>query len=96
MSSRGSTGTATCWARLLAEHLPTVGYRVPDSTYLTWLDCRELGLGNDPAAVFLERGRVALNSGITFGTGGEGHVRMNIATSPAILEEAVSRMVASL
>ena len=81
---------------LLAEHLPTVGYQLPASTYLTWLDCRELGLGNDPAAVFLERGRVALNSGITFGTGGEGHVRMNIATSPAILEEAVSRMVASL
>ncbi len=81
---------------LLAEHLPAVGYRVPESTYLTWLDCRDLGLGDDPAAVFLERGRVALNSGPTFGTGGEGHVRMNIATSPAILEEAVKRMVASL
>ena len=31
--------------------------------YLAWLDCRELGLGDDPAAAFLERGRVALSSG---------------------------------
>jgi len=77
---------------LLAEHLPTVGYRPPEATYLTWLDCRALGLGDDPSIAFLERGRVAVNPGPTFGTGGAGHVRLNIATSPAILTEAVSRM----
>ena len=27
-------------------------------TYLQWLDCRGLGLGDDPAQVFLDRGRV--------------------------------------
>jgi len=81
---------------LLASRLPQVRYHLPQSTYLTWLDCRELGLGADPAKVFLERGRVAFNSGTTFGRGGEGHVRVNIATSEAILTEAVDRMVASL
>jgi cystathionine beta-lyase len=81
---------------LLAEKVPAARYHVPASTYLTWVDCRELGLGDDPAAVFLKRGRVAFNSGPTFGTGGAGHVRINIATSPAILTEAVERMVASL
>jgi len=81
---------------LLARYVPAVGYRIPDSTYLTWLDCRELGLGDDPALAFRERGRVAFNSGHTFGTGGAGHVRMNIATSAEVLEEAVRRMVATL
>ncbi len=77
---------------LLAQHLPAVRYRQPEGTYLAWLDCRGLDLPDDPAAAFLARGRVALNSGPTFGTGGEGHVRLNLATSPAIVTEAVERM----
>ncbi|MEZ0114238.1 cystathionine beta-lyase [Catenulispora sp. EB89] len=82
--------------RLLAEHLPGVAWRPGVGTYLQWLDCRGLELGDDPAGVFLERGRVAVNSGIPFGTGGAGHVRINIATSPAILTEAVERMAAAV
>ncbi|WP_405807339.1 MalY/PatB family protein [Streptomyces sp. NBC_01187] len=77
---------------LLAQHLPEVRYVPGEGTFLAWLDCRELGLGDDPAAAFLERGRVALNSGPSFGTGGAGHVRLNLATSPRILREAVRRM----
>lgn len=45
-----------------------------------------------PAAAFLDRGRVALSSGPTFGTGGAEHVRLNFATSSAILTEALRRM----
>ncbi|MGW1543803.1 MalY/PatB family protein [Streptomyces sp. NPDC002309] len=83
-------------AELLAGQLPGVVYRPGDATYLAWLDCRDLGLGDDPADVFLRRGRVALNSGPGFGTGGAGHVRLNLATSPEILTEAVRRMAAAL
>jgi cystathionine beta-lyase len=83
-------------AELLAEHLPAVRYRRPQGTYLAWLDCRALSLPDDPAAVFLERGRVALNSGTSFGTGGAGHVRLNLATSAEILGEAVVRMAAAV
>ncbi|MGP4013106.1 MalY/PatB family protein [Streptomyces sp. 4N124] len=79
-------------ADLLTEHLPAIRYRPGEATYLAWLDCRPLGLGDDPAQVFLERGRVALNSGIPFGTGGTGHVRLNLATSPEVLEEAIRRV----
>lgn len=81
---------------LLAQHVPGARYRFPASTYLTWIDCRGLGLGDDPAAVFLKEGRVAFNSGPTFGTGGAGHIRLNIATNPAIIEEAVRRMASVL
>jgi len=81
---------------LLAEHLPGVVYRGQQATYLAWLDCRALGLGDDPSVVFRERGRVALNPGPEFGPGGEGHVRLNIAASRATLTEAVRRMAGSI
>ncbi|MFZ5847682.1 MAG: MalY/PatB family protein [Actinomycetota bacterium] len=81
--------------QLLAEHLPSMGYEVPDGTYLAWLDCRPLGL-EDPGKVFLKKGRVALQRGSDFGTGGAGFVRLNFATSPEILTEAVRRMAGAL
>lgn len=83
-------------ATLLDEHLPDVGYRIPDATYLAWLDCRRLGLGDDPAAVFLERARVALSHGHAFGAPGTGFVRLNFATAQPILIEAVQRMAAAV
>jgi len=82
---------------LLAEHLPDVRWRAPEATYLAWLDCRDLGLGDDPARVFREQGRVALGSGPNYGReAGQGFARLNFATSPQILEDAVRRMAAVL
>jgi cystathionine beta-lyase len=83
-------------AGLLAEHLPAIRLHPAEATCLAWLDCRALGLGDDPAQVFLDRGRVALSSGLPFGSGGAGHVRLNLATSPDILTEGVRRMAAAL
>ncbi|MCS0634868.1 aminotransferase class I/II-fold pyridoxal phosphate-dependent enzyme [Streptomyces sp. LP05-1] len=80
---------------LLAERLPGVRYTAEPGTYLAWLDCRGLGLGDDPAAVFLEHGRVALTPGHVFGTGGAGHARLNLAASPEVITEAVHRMAAA-
>jgi cysteine-S-conjugate beta-lyase len=79
---------------LLAERLPEVGYREPEATYLAWLDCRALALGDDPAVRFLRSGRVALMQGPPFGPGGAGHVRINLACPAAVLVEAVERMAA--
>jgi cysteine-S-conjugate beta-lyase len=92
--------------RLLAEHLPQIRYIPPQGTYLAWLDCRALGLHDPdaadgpgivtdmagPARFFLDSARVALSSGHVFGTGGTGYVRLNFATSQAILTEALTRM----
>lgn len=80
----------------VAEQLPDVRLRAPEATYLSWLDFREAGCGDEPGRFFLEQARVALNEGSTFGTGGAGHVRLNFATSRAILTEALDRMAAAL
>ncbi len=81
---------------LLAEHLPAARYREPQASYLAWIDCRDLRLGDDPAAAFLARGRVALSAGPDFGSQGRGFARLNIGTSPELLSEVVRRMAASL
>ena len=83
-------------AELVSSRLPGVRLRLPEATYLGWLDCRALGLGDDPSAHFREKARVALSDGPSFGTGGAGFARLNFATSPGILREAVDRMAASL
>ena len=77
---------------LLAERLPGLGYERPQAGYLAWLDFRALDLEADPAALILERGRLALSPGPQFGTGGEGFGRLNIGTSPELVAEAVERI----
>jgi cystathionine beta-lyase len=80
---------------LIAERLPTVGYRTPQASYLAWLDLRELGWGADPSIHALEAARVALNPGPTFGREGAGFVRLNFACSPEVLTEAIARLAAA-
>jgi cysteine-S-conjugate beta-lyase len=81
---------------LLDERIPDARYSPPEATYLGWIDCSSLGIGNDPAAHFLERGRVALARGLDFGEQGSSYVRLNFGTSSAILTEIVERMARSL
>lgn len=91
---------------LIVEHLPGAALTRPEGTYLAWLDLRELGFEEGagsgglavvtdlagPARFFLDTARVALSSGHVFGSGGAGHARINYATHPDILTEAVQRM----
>ena len=76
--------------QFLRSELPLVGYHEPEATYLSWLDCRALNLPMEPQRYFLEHARVALNNGAEFG--GAGHVRLNFATAPEILEEILGRL----
>ncbi|MHA6695440.1 MalY/PatB family protein [Homoserinimonas sp. A520] len=80
---------------LLAEHLPEVGYRMPDATFLAWLDFSRLGWGDDPAVRALELAKVALSNGPPFGPAGRGFARLNLACSPEVLTEAVTRLAAA-
>jgi cysteine-S-conjugate beta-lyase len=84
----------TEFGRLLAAKLPWAVYTPPEASYLAWVDCAGLGLGPEPAEVFLDRGRVALGRGLDFGAPGDGFVRVTIGTSSALLAEIVDRMAA--
>ena len=79
---------------LVAGELPLARTRHLEATYLAWVDARGYGL-DDPAGVALRRGRVWVNAGPTFGPGGDGHVRVNLATSPDRLREVVSRLASA-
>lgn len=75
--------------RVLASSLPSsVGYRMPEATYLAWLD-----FGRPGNAERLEReAGVLLSGGEHFGPGGENFARLNFATSRPILEEILHRL----
>jgi cystathionine beta-lyase len=77
----------------LALHLPKIKYAIPESSYLAWLDLSDLNLGENPADVILEKGRVALNPGSIYGEQSSHFVRFNFATSPEIISEAITRIV---
>ncbi|MGW0038025.1 MalY/PatB family protein [Gordonia sp. NPDC003376] len=80
--------------KLVAQRLPSVTMRRPHASYLAWLDFRAAGLGDDPAEVILEQGRVALHRGPAFGEPGKGFARLNLACSPEVLTEAIDRIAA--
>ncbi len=81
-------------ADLLAEHLPLARMRPLEATYLAWLDLRAYG-HRDPAARCADAG-VLLSAGHDYQPGLDGHVRLNIATSPQRLTEIVRRMASAL
>lgn len=83
-------------AELVADRLPGVRYTRPEAGYLAWLDFRDAGIGDDPHRRILAEAKVALGRGPSFGLGGEGHVRVNLACAPATLREAVERIAAIL
>lgn len=79
--------------RLMTEHLPRARWRRPDAGFVAWIDFRGYpGLGDDPAATFLDEGRVALSNGPAFGSEGKGFARVNFACSEELLTEAFTRM----
>jgi cystathionine beta-lyase len=78
------------------EHLPGIGVSKPEATYLAWLDCRQAGMSDNPHRFFLQKARVALNDGATFGRGGEGFVRLNFGCPRPLLLDALDKMRAAL
>jgi cystathionine beta-lyase len=79
-------------AATLGAELPGVTMRVPEATYLAWLDCRALELSCPAGQFFLDRAKVGLNFGESFGADYAGFARLNFATPAAILREIVTRM----
>lgn len=80
----------------LPKVLPGVRFERPEASFLLWVDLRNVpGLETKPAAKILNRAKVAFSEGTSFGDEGEGHVRINFATSREILGEILDRLEAA-
>lgn len=79
------------------DHIPEIRPAVTEATYMIWLDCRKLGMtGKELQEFFVMKAGVGMNEGSTFGPGGEGFMRMNIATTRNKLREALKQIEKSV
>ncbi len=82
---------------MVAEKLPKAKFTPPRATYLAWIDLRGYGLsGKALEEKITKKGKVALDGGTWFGSGGEGFVRINFACPRKTLEEALERIIKAI
>ena len=64
-----------------------------EATYLAWVNFSGTGLSDDDVRMRIERvAQIAVNNGPTFGKGGLGYHRFNLATPKPIVKEALDRL----
>lgn len=81
----------------LAEHAPALKLVEPQSTYLLWVDCRELGLDHVGLRKLVEGdAKLWVDFGHIFGPEGEGFIRLNVACPRSILEQALSQLAGAV
>lgn len=81
----------------LKNNLPRIKALRPQASFLVWLDCRELQLPHDELVhLFVDEAHLALNDGAMFGPGGEGFMRMNVASSRSVLRKALEQLTAAV
>ena len=77
----------------LKEHIPSIGMIRPQASYLIFLDCRALGLGQEELEhLFADKARLALNSGTMFGEPGRGFMRLNVGCPRQQLRKALQQL----
>lgn len=75
------------------DNIPKVKAKKTEGTYLMWLDFSELNKTDlEVKKALLNVGKVALNYGPSFGVGGDGFHRLNIACPKSMLEDALNRI----
>ena len=79
------------------EQLPKVKIMEPEGTYLLWLDFSEYDLSDKELEErFVHKGKVVLNTGVSYGPSGKQHMRLNVACPRVVLEEGLNRIVRAL
>lgn len=79
--------------KYLKDNIPEVEAIKMEGTYLVWLNCKGLNLNHKVLEErLIKEAKLLLSQGYTFGEGGNGFVRMNIACPKLTLEEALVRL----
>lgn len=81
---------------LLAEQIPMITYRIPESSYLAWLDLSAFGPQPNWHDQILARGRLAIVPGQDYGKNYPNFVRFNFATYPEVIAEGITRLAKAL
>ena len=78
----------------IENRLPRIKAIRPQASYLIYLDCRGLGFHSDEEleGFFVDKARLALNTGVTFGPEGWGFMRLNAGCPRSVLQEAMQRL----
>ena len=77
----------------IKEHIPGLRLQQADGLYLVWIDCRDLGLGEDELkGLLVNQAKVLPVQGSTYGVEGAGFIRINIACPRSMLAEALKRI----
>lgn len=77
----------------LNNNVPQIVPMIPQASFLVWLDCRELNLTSSQLQEFMvHKAGLGLNNGVTFGPGGEQHLRLNVGCPRSVLEEAMGKL----
>ncbi len=77
----------------LRREIPEIKIMRPEASFLVFLDCRALGLNTEELAkLFVDKAHLALNTGASFGPGGEGYMRLNVGAPRSIIEKALLQL----
>ena len=75
------------------KNIPQIKIVKPDSTFLLWLDCRELNMTQKELnEFFINKAKLGLNDGEMFGENGVGFMRMNIGTGRSVLKKSLKQL----
>ncbi|HRW04824.1 MAG TPA: MalY/PatB family protein [Caldilineaceae bacterium] len=81
--------------QFLQEHMPQVRYRIPEGTYIGWLDFRAYGLSSKEVHERIyQKANVVLEDGEMFGAEGEGFQRICVPSPRSVLTTALTRIAA--
>lgn len=89
----------TNWQTLcqkLAEKLPKAKVADLQGTYLAWVDLSAYVDDDKLTSTIVNDAHLALDMGDWFGKGGAGFVRINLATTPEIVDQAIAALIAAI
>jgi cystathionine beta-lyase len=77
----------------IERELPEICLTRTEGTYLLWLDCRKLGMSDkELQRFFVHHAKVGMSPGVSFGTGGNGCMRMNIGAPRQVVMTALQHI----
>ncbi|WP_086981771.1 MalY/PatB family protein [Vibrio aphrogenes] len=84
-------------AQQLNNAFPELNYRVPQGTYLAWIDLKPLNINMEALQrLLIEEHKVAIMPGDTYGPEGQGYLRLNVGCPRSKVEAGVSALIAAI